>query len=52
MCINSFVCTVCRFADGTPSGRALRFFERTLAVWRDDPARRVQELLFWLRAKD
>ena len=30
--------------NGTPSGRALRIVERTLAVGRDDSARRVQEL--------
>ena len=40
---NPFVCTVCRFADGTPSGHALRAVERTLAVGRDDPGAPVQE---------
>ena len=33
---NPFVCTVRRFADGTPGGRALRIVYRTLTVGRDD----------------
>ena len=49
---NLFVFTVRRFAAGTPSGRALRNVYHTLVVGRDDPARRVQALSFWLRAKD
>ena len=40
---NSFVSTVCRFAVGTPSGRALRSVERTLTVGRDDLGAPVQE---------
>ena len=62
---NPFVCTVRRFADGTPSGRALRIVYRTLTVGRDDLGAPVQELpylslrgaqrrgnLIGLRAKD
>ena len=41
---NSFVCTVCRFAVGTPGGRALRIVYRTLAVGDAAPASCVQEL--------
>ena len=39
---NLFVCTVRRFAVGTPSGRALRTTDRTLAVGRDDLGTPVQ----------
>ena len=42
ICTNLFVCTVCRCAVGTPGGRALRFFERTLTVGRDHWARRCR----------
>ena len=41
---NLFVFTVRRFAVGTPSGRALRTTDRTLAVGRDDLGTPVQEL--------
>ena len=37
---NSFVCAVCRFADGTPSRRALRIVYRSCSVGRDHWARR------------
>ena len=44
ICTNSVVCTVRRCAVGTPSGRALRTTDRTLAVGRDDLGAPVQEL--------
>ena len=39
---NLFVCTVCRFADGTPGRRALRAAYRSCSVGRDHWARRCR----------
>ena len=40
---NSFVCTVCRFADGTPSGRALRMWNAPYGVLLPNSKARISE---------